>query len=295
MNFKTKLETSKKGVSRGLPTGLKKLDRAIGGVHKKMMYGIAAAPKVGKTTFTDFSFVINPILHALEKNIPLYIIYFSYEIDRVTKEYDFASFFFDYDYNINTFEHKGKIYPISSRYLLSKLIDDDDEIIIIKEEHEKILLEIYEKRIIPIFGEFDENHKQIKNGIIKFFDTRDSPTGMKNTVESYAKAKGKFTYDTYKKDGVTYTKKDYKGYTPHNPDLFTIVVCDHIRKIREERNFTKKQTIDKWIEYCVDLRNICEFTFVQIIHLNRGLSNVERLKFNGEFVYPTGDDIKDTG
>lgn len=43
----------------------------------------------------------------------------------------------------------------------------------------------------------------------------------------------------------------------------------------------------------VELRNWCEYTFVPIIHTNRNLAN--SLQFAGDEIYPTGDDIKDTG
>jgi len=53
--------------------------------------------------------------------------------------------------------------------------------------------------------------------------------------------------------------------------------------------------VDKYVEYQVEFRNWCGFTFVDIIHLNRNLSDISRLKYNSEFLYPTGDDIKETG
>ena len=43
----------------------------------------------------------------------------------------------------------------------------------------------------------------------------------------------------------------------------------------------------------VELRNWCDYTFIPIIHTNRNLTN--SLALGGDEVYPTGDDIKDTG
>ena len=56
-----------------------------------------------------------------------------------------------------------------------------------------------------------------------------------------------------------------------------------------------KQTIDKWLEYSTILVNRCGFTMVNIMHSNRQVSNVDRLKMHGESIFPTADDIKDTG
>ena len=57
----------------------------------------------------------------------------------------------------------------------------------------------------------------------------------------------------------------------------------------------KKETVDKYSEYTCELRNDYGYTFVHIIHLNRSLSDVERLKHFKEDIYPSSDDIKDTG
>jgi len=295
--FLEEVKRGKQGKNQGLPTGLAKLDRAIDGLQKKSIYGIAAGPKVGKTTLTDYAFVLNPILHALENNIPVSYIYFSYEIDRKKKEFDFAAFFLYYDYGITHFKHKDKEYPISSRYLMSRMKDEEDEAIIIQEEHENLLKIIYENRIIPLIGEYDKNDKKIKDGVIDFLDFRENPTGMRNYLIDKAKKKGKFVYEkfTINENGKTVQKSYPTSYIPDNPAEYVVVITDHLRKLKRERGYSMKQNVDKWIEYTVELRNICAYSFVHIIHLNRGISNVDRLKYNGEFVYPTGDDVKDTG
>ena len=297
MNFIEALNQGKLGDNKGLSTGLPPLDRAIDGVQKKAIYGIAAAPKVGKSTLVDFAFVINPILYCQSNNIPISVIYFSYEIDRVKKEFDFASYFFNHDYNIDTIVHNGISYPLSSRYLLGKLQDYQGELIPMSKEHEEILKQIYQNRIIPLFGEYDIRGQQIKEGVIQFMEDRDNPTGMRNTILEYAKSNGEFTYQEYEivEDGKKVKKKKLLGYNSHNYKKRTIIVTDHIRKLKRERGYSIKENMDKWIEYTVELRNFCHFTFVHIVHLNRSISNIERLKFNGEYIYPTGEDVKDSG
>lgn len=252
---------------------------------------------MGKSTLVDFSFVINPILYALEHGTPLKYIYFSYEIDRVKKEFDFASYFFLRDYRITEFIVNDVVYPMSSRYLLGKLQDMEGNSILMTEEHEIMLMEIYQNRIIPIFGEYDSKGKKIRDGFIEFYDIRDNPTGMRNTLIDYAKRNGEFITEKYtvKEGGRDVVKHKIIGYKSENPDLFTLIITDHIRKLKKERGYTLKENMDKWIEYSVEFRNLCSFTFIHIVHLNRSISNIERLKFNGEFIYPTGDDVKDSG
>ena len=56
-----------------------------------------------------------------------------------------------------------------------------------------------------------------------------------------------------------------------------------------------KDTIDKLLEYHTDIRNWCYFTFIEIIHSNRSLANVDRLRYAGDQIFPTSDDCKDSG
>lgn len=304
-NFVNAYLEGQKGKNQGLSTGIKSFTKAIDGVQRRAIYGIAASPKVGKTTLADLCFVIEPYLDYIkrkEKNpdlkMRLKFIYFSYEINRIRKEFKYAAHFMFRDYNIAFFEHKGKFYPMSPRYLEGKLIDDDNQPIKVLPEHETLLKEIYEKRIIPLFGQYDTNGKQITKGVIEFIEERDNPTGLRNYLMHYATENGKFIMETYKiknEQGQLVERQRIIGYKANNPDDYVIIITDHVRKLRRERGYSLKENIDKWIEYSVELRNWCNFTFVHVVHLNRGISEVRRVQYLSEFLYPTGDDIKDTG
>lgn len=310
MNFREKFKNGLAGLNFGLPMGIKSIDIATGGVQKSSIYVVAAGPKVGKTTFTDFGFVLSPYLFYLEelkKGNPLGIsvewIYFSFEIDRIKKEFKYITFFMFRDYGITTFTWKNEVYEISPTYLEGKMADNDGERIIPSAEHQRIVLEIYENRIIPLFGEYDEKGKQIKPGLIRFVQNRDNPTGLRNYIGQYSAEQGVWNKVKYwevvgkddKGDPIKVQKEKRDSWTPNDPKKYTIIVLDHIRKLKDERNFQKKQLVDKMVEYQVEFRNWCGFTFVDIIHLNRGLGDVTRLKYNNEYIYPTGDDIKETG
>jgi hypothetical protein len=298
MNFKHAFSQGKQGRNFGLPTGFPPLDRAIDGIQRKSIYGIAAAPKVGKTTLTDFSFVIEPYLYYLSNShLDVEWLYFSYEIDRVKKEFDFAAHFMHRDHGVFNFVHKGKTYLLSARYLLGRLKDHEDEMIPVSPEHEVMLNNVYENRIIPLFGKYDDEGNKLSKGRINFFDTRDNPTGIRNAIRGYAEKHGKFIKKPYsfQKDGKTISGTRTAGYKSNNPDKVTIIVIDHLRKMKKERGYQLKQNVDKMIEYCVEDRNLCGFTYALIIHLNRSIADVQRLKLNGDEIYPTGDDVKDTG
>lgn len=305
MNFIEAFKKGQQGKNAGLSTGLSKLDIAIGGVQKQSIYGIAASPKVGKTTFADLCFVIEPYLNWLkikERNpdtkITLKFIYFSYEISRLKKEFKFAAHFIARDFGVANFQHNGIWYEMSGRYLEGRLKDNNNEFIPIKPDHFEMLKIVYEKRIIPLFGEYSSSGKRIKEGIIDFYEERDNPTGLRNILLHYATVNGKFLHETYhtKDDlGHSVQKQRIVGYLPENPDHFTFIITDHVRKLKRERGFSMKENIDKWIEYSVELRNWCAFTFIHVIHLNRAISNIDRLKYLKDKIYPTGEDTKDTG
>jgi hypothetical protein len=310
MNFEYRFQQGLKGLNFGLPTGIPAIDRLVGGIQREAIYGIAAGPKVGKTTFTDYGFVIKPSEYYIEElsrgnpnNLEVEWIYFSFEISRVKKEFKYVTYYMAKDYGIETFTWKDEVYELSPNYLEGKMRDNNDEVIIPSEEHQRIILKIYKEKIIPLFGEYNEKGVQISKGLIIFVDSRDSPSGIRNYLGQYSTKHGTWSKTNYKNvigknhDGsdIVEVREKRESWTPNNPNKFTIIITDHLRKLKSERNFHKKQTVDKMIEYQVEFRNWCGFTFVDIIHLNRGMSDVQRLKYNNEFIYPTGDDIKETG
>lgn len=300
MNFQTHFKEGQAGRNVGLSTGIPALTKAIGGIQKKRIYGIAASPKVGKSTLCDFCFVISPYEEALAKGTLDNIdwIYWSLETDRVDKEFKFAAHYFAKDYNIYNFKHKNQLVQISSEYLMGKKIDNDNEYIKVSEEHFEFIKIIYQNRIIPLFGEYDQYGRRLSKGKIELITERDNPTGLRNYLIAYAKKNGQFVYEpyyTHDDKGNKILKQRIAGYNPTNPEKKIIVITDTLRKLKLERGFQMKQNVDKYLEYQVELRDWCGFTFVDIIHLNRGIAAVERLKYAGEWIYPTGDDLKDTG
>ncbi len=296
-NFLDTFKKGQQGKNLGLTTGIKKVDDIIYGVHQGKIYGVFAPAKTGKTAYVDYSFVIHPILDAIEKGIAVECIYYSFEISRVVKEFIYAAFFLQHDYGIFNFEHKGEVYFISSSYLLGHVKDKDGELIKVKEEHKQLLKQIYETRIIPFFGEYNNKNEKIKNGYIQFIEDRINPTGIFNYLRNDAEKNGEFLFETYetKEEGKIVTKKRVTGYNPKDPNKYTIVVLDHMRKLSAERNYKMKENMDKMSDYQVILRNICNYTFVNVIHSNRNIGDIQRIKFNTETLAPTSDDLKDSG
>lgn len=293
--FKKGQEGGNKGLYMG--DGLAHISSAINGVQRGRIYGVAAPPKAGKSTFVDYGFVINPVLDAVKQGLEIEVVYYSFELDRVSKEFDFLAYFMYTDYGIETIKLEegslkdGKNYvPLTPDYLRGRLQDDEGKIIKVKEKVLEVIKELYQTRIIPFFGEFSAEGIRIKRGYITFIEQKDNPTGFYKAWIKHAEKYGNFI-----KIPTVNKKERIIGYKPDNPDKYTLIITDHLRKLLVERGWQMKQTVDKYIEYQVEIRNWCAYTFVDIIHTNRNMASQERLRFAKDMLYPTSDDIKDTG
>lgn len=294
MNFIQEYYKGQSGKNKGLymGQGLHNISKFINGVQKHRIYGVASPPKVGKSTFVDYGFVIQPFLYCLANNIPIEWKYYSFELDRVSKEFDFATYFLYHDYDMRQIKLEegvtvgGKeIIDLSPDYLRGRLLDDNDNVITVKEEVFTVLKDVYESRIKPLFGDYSDNGILITPGLIDFIEQKDNPTEIYKSLKSHAEKNGYFIKNSH---GRITGYKNTSGV-----DKYTIIIIDHLRKLIPEKGWQLKQTVDKMSEYMVDLRNWCDFTFVPIIHTNRNLANA--LQFGGDEIYPTGDDVKDTG
>jgi hypothetical protein len=303
MNVIEKFNEGQRGTNKGLSMGegLKAISLAINGIQKSRVYTVAAGPKVGKSTLVDVGFVIEPCLDSMQNNIPFELIYLSYEIDRVSKEFDFIAHFIARDYGIidvplaEGSTYKGlKTVPLEAGYLMGQVQDDNGVIIKVSPEIFTMIKTVYKDRIIPLFGEYGADGSQIKPGIITFIDTRENPTGIRNKLIAHAKTEGTFVYENSIGSGGKQFQRMI-GYKPNNPAKTTLIITDHLRKLILERGFTLKQTIDKFAEYSTELRNTCGYSFVHIIHLNRNMADIKRMQYADDRLFPTADDIKETG
>ena len=305
MNFIEEFKFGQSGGNKGLSLGpgLEKLSRAINGLQRKMMIGVASPPKTGKSTFVDYAFIIQPYLAnlELETQLDLRFIYFSFEMDRVTKEFDFAAFFIFNDYGIEFMNLPPGMYfkgqnrvPLSSDLLRGRILDDSGESIKLGQDLTVKLKDVYERRIVPLFGRYDNKGKKIEPGKIIFEERIENPTGLYNKMLAFAGSRGEFRYSSFK-DAEGKVHKYRESYTPNNSEELIVVIYDTIRKVAPERGFTVKQTVDKMLEYSTIIKKLCGYTFIPIIHLNRDLSNTSNMTYMKDRVYPTPEMIKDTG
>lgn len=279
-DFWLKFEQGLKGENKGLEVGLQAVGNAIDNIQKETNYVIMGQPKTFKTKFSDTFFVLQPYL--LNDPGLLDYTYYSFEVSRLKKVAEWIAFFFWTDYKI--------------KYSASHIMCRGDKKI--KDEHIKHVEEILKKRINPLLGEYDKTGKRIKRGLVDFIEDKDNPTGILHYLMNKAKEHGQVIeeeYITTDDSGARISKKRIVGFKDNDPK-YRIVICDHVRLLKRERNYSMKDNIDKYSEYTIFLRNIFKYSFVDIIHSNRNISSDERVNANsGRFLRPQVDDVKDSG
>jgi hypothetical protein len=295
MNFQASYQQGQEGRNRGLPTGLATLDKGINGNQRGKIVTVAAGPKCGKTTFVDYCFVLNAFNLSPQEDIE--ILYFSFEIDRINKEAKWVAHYMFKHFGINSVTINGKMYLMSAELIMGKITENGEVVRLTPELHEKVMY-IHENYIVPLVGRYDERGNKLSVGRVHIIDQKTTVSEMETIVHTWALANGTFTHESYlviNQQGMQETRFRISGYTPNNPNKYMSVVTDHCRKPKLDDKQTLKQMIDAWAAAQVEFRNRCAISFINIIHLNRNLGNVERMKFAGEFLYPNGGDIKDSG
>lgn len=250
-----RIELGRQGLNSGLPHGFNRLTAYIPNIQQGTFYLVGAETGVGKTAFVDQMFVVNPIEFILSGKTTkkANVIYFSFEIEKTLKMAKFIARKLYYDYGILT----------DINYVLSR-------------GKNRISSEIYDKVISTVahFEQYDD--------FLRIYDRNENPTGILNYLLDYSKQNGRWV------ESDISTK-----YIPNNPELYTIIVVDHVNLMKQERGFTKKENIDKLSSYMLMLRNKCGFTPAIVQQLNRTMSSADRFKIDR--VEPQLSDFKDSG
>lgn len=285
------IKQGQKGHYLGLEFGLEPLNRKLYGVRKGTITTIAAKPKVGKTAFTDDQYIYKLYLNnreAFEQGL-IEIHYFSYEISLHVKQAKIMAAYIRDRLGIKEIEHKGEKYQISAPLLLGWIRDKDREVVDLKPIESEIL-KAYKDIIEPLFGEW-KGKKQVKKGYIHFITSRENPTGIRNYLLDIAKDEGEVITEEYIKNGIK--KERIVGFQPYNRQRFHLVIIDHLRKVPVERGFSRKENIDKLMEYEVEFRDLYGiFSFINIVHLND--EDTYLIRAAGEFYIPGLENLKDS-
>lgn len=262
------------GKSIWIPLHFPKMGQEVG-IGKKIYTIIGGGAGTGKTAFTDLAYVLAPYNWMLKNkdktDIEIRIIYRSMERSQT---------------------YKLAKWVCLRLYNMYGIIMDVPILLGWGVQKNKIPQEIYDK----IVESYDYFNAMLE--YVEIIDGTMNPTGIYKHVQEYAETVGKIEEIPYvTKDNIHRTKR---VYVPNNEKLITIIVLDHIGKLKGEKNdgvFLQPQSkglMDKMSDYCgTEFRDFYGFNPVVVSQFNRGLEDVQRrVKTDNS---PLPGDFKNTG
>ena len=226
-----------------IPSPFKRFRNDFIGIEQSCYYCITASTKGGKSQFTSYTFIYEPLMfcYYTNKDIDLKVLYFPLEEtpERILQR--FISWLL--------FTHsKGEI-RISPRDLRSTTDAVPQEILDILQEGEiQNIINYFEEHII--------------------FSTETNPTGVYKFCKQYAEENGTvYTKPGKYKDelGTVRETQVFDRYVQNNPNEIRLIIIDTINLIDTERGLSLKQSMDKMSEYLAKyLRNRYHYSPVVI-------------------------------
>ncbi len=251
-----KVDRGIEGLNVGLPMGFDRLVQYIPGIQQGTYYLLGSETSIGKSAMINHAFVYSPlewlIANKDKTDTKIKIIYYSFEITKDIMLTKAIARKIFLDY--------GKLFDIN--YILSRgknrIKTEDYELVCSYKDY---------------FYELEE--------YLEIIDKPENPTGIYKNLWDISNQEG-----NWKETG------NGLAYTPNDPNLYVIVVVDHLNIMRGERGFTKKENIAKLSSHMVHFRNKCNFIPVLVNQFNRDISSTGRVKI--ERLEPQLSDFKDS-
>lgn len=117
---------------------------------------------------------------------------------------------------------------------------------------------------------------------VEFVDSK-NPTGIYKTIVKYAVEHGqRLTQQvTITNDfGETRTVDKIVGYKPNDPNEYVIILTDHVGLLQEESGKDKRETIKKFSEYMMEVRDFYRYTPVIVQQQNVEVQSMDAYKMN---------------
>jgi hypothetical protein len=248
------------GKNLGIPTGFPILDSITNGIQKSIYTLVGGNSGVGKTSFVDLAYVLNPY-------------------DWLMKNKDKTDFKLKIIYNSMERNTKYKL----AKWTCFKLFKDygiiiDVPTILQWQGAKRKISEEDRKLIYDCEKYFDE-----MSDVVTIYQGAENPTGIMKRCQEVLKNNGK----------IDESVKFHSKYIPDDENLIILVINDHVGKLKNEKNYDKKELLDKHSEYSGFLRDFYGVSSVNISQFNRSIGNIERYK--NKDVSPEPDDFKGSG
>lgn len=243
------------------------------GVEQEKFIVITANQKIGKSKFTDFLLVYEPLFFSMEHpELKVKILYFTLEMSPAAKRDEFYCHLL---YRLDGIR-------VSPTDLRSTDIDNPVD--------EHILELLSSERYRPYIEKFNE--------MVEFIDEDKNPTGINRRCRDYALSHGHLNFkDIEVTDPLTDNTTTRQiidsdnPYTPDDPEEYRIVIVDNASNLALESGMKKMENIDKLAKYGITLRNQLKYIFVLIQHQAQAQEGIENQKLNR--IKPSSDGLAD--
>lgn len=272
--LKTRRQRVLEGKYNCIPFPFPRFKKLFPGVEQEKFIVITANQKIGKSKFTDYLLVYEPLFFSMEHpELKVKILYFTLEMSPAAKRDEF---------------YCHLLYRLDGiRISPTDLRSTDQE----KPVDEKILELLESEKYQPYINKFNE--------MVEFIEDDKNPTGINKRCRDYALANGHLNFKTIDvTDPLDESKIIRKSivdpdnpYTPNDPEEYRIVVVDNASNLALESGMKKMENIDKLAKYGITLRNQLKYIFVLIQHQAQAQEGIENQKLNK--IKPSSDGLAD--
>lgn len=268
-DFRYQVQRGMQGKNVGLGNGLKHINNYIYGTHQARYYLIGADSNCGKTTISDFMYILKAWESAKAMNRKIKIFYCSFEIGKTDKIARWCSYFIYLKF--------GEQMP--SDYILGRITGK-----VPTKEHERMIMIAYDavmKVMADVVFVEDVVHptKIFEDLIEVHFEKVGNVKRREPTEEQKKKHRKGFVY----------------GYEAKDPDMITMLVIDHLALTGSEQGLDTKHVMDRMSKYMVVLRNLFHCTGVFIQQFSTDLMSWHRtMKKTPQAVMPQRIDFGDS-
>lgn len=235
-NLEKRRDRAIQGKINCIPSPFKRFKRDFIGLEKGMVTIVTSFTKGGKSQFTSYTFIYEPLLYAYYNNPDIKLTYLYFPLEEAPSRIveRFISFLLH-----RMTEGRIRLSPAELRSVDSSSPLPKEALDLMKSEKFQDILKFFEKNVI--------------------FSSESNPTGIYKFCRNYAEEHGKVVYKTIQiknEFGATEDRKVFDSYIPDNPEEYVIPIVDTVNLIDREAGLTQKQAMDKLSEYAAKyLRN----------------------------------------
>ena len=258
-NLKDRRNNALNGEINCIPFDFTRFSNDIPGIEKDKYYLISGNTKSGKSQLTNYLFLYTPLLYAYHnpEKVRVKIFYFPLEETPENITLRFMSYLL--------FTLSGiRIAPIDLKSTNSNKILPQNILDLLESEEYISILKFYEENVI--------------------FLTERNPTGVWRMMLKYAQDTGTIHYKdiniTNKETGLVETRQVFDYYEPHDAKEYVLCITDHVSLLESERGYDLRQTINKFSEYMMILRNKYHIIPIVVQQQSTETSSLEAFKNN---------------